>query len=331
MRPDTTKWLVVLLGLILGLLAGPGLRVGLSYAESESRGIELLTRATKTYEAGAYGDAAALIEAAFKAGLTGETAARAILLRAEINEKNGALARALQDYSNALWMDVLGAQDRQAAANGKERVMAAMGLNSPAAPAPRPQQRSVVSNASSSSSSVAPEAHADSSSAGVFGYFSGIFGSSDAKPEASPAQPQPQQSAQAPAVAGAKPAPAPKKSADKAPPKAAPAKAAPAKVAQASKPAATKASLQPASALSVASGPEGFLIVFGTANSEASGRATAKSIKAQLSDILVNRMVDVAPKGAGFLVQAGPYKTKSSALALCSAMSQRGVPCQVTP
>ena len=326
MRPDTIRWLVVFLGLTLGFLAGPGLRVSPSYAESESRGIELLTRATKTYEAGAYGDAAALIEAAFKAGLTGETAARAILLRAQINEKNGALARALQDYSNALWMDVLGAQDRQRAANGKERMMAAMGLGSPSAPAPRPA-RSVVSDASSSSSSssIAPDAHADGSAGGVFSYFGGIFGSSESKPEAAPAQPQ--QSAQASAASGAKPAAAPQKSADKAP-----AKAAPAKVAQASKPPAAQASLQPASALSVASGPEGFLIVFGTASNEAAGRATAKSIKAQLSDILVNRDIEVAPKGGGsFRVQAGPYKTKSSAMALCSAMSQRGIPCQVTP
>ncbi len=324
MQPDTDKWLVVLLGLILGILAGPVLRVGSAHAESsDSKGIELMTRATKTYEAGAYGDSAALIEAAFKAGLTGETAARAILLRAQINEKNGALARALQDYSNALWMDVLGAQDRRRAADGKERVMAAMGLSSPAPAAPAPRPQPVV--ASAAPSSAPPVQHAEASSGGVLSYFSGIFGSSEAKPE--PAAAQPQRSAQP--SSDAKPSAAPQKNADKAP-----AKPTPVKVANASKPASAsaQAAAQPASALSVAEGPEGFLIVFGTASNESSGRTTAKNIKAELSDILINRNIDVARKsGGGFQVQAGPYKTKKSALALCSVMAQRGVPCQVMP
>jgi hypothetical protein len=114
-------------------------------------------------------------------------------------------------------------------------------------------------------------------------------------------------------------------------PSQAPAK--PVKVAHA-KPArvATQASDQPASALSVAAAPGGVLIVFGSASSEASGRTTAKTIKAQLSDILINRQLDVTPRGnGGFQIQAGPYNAKSSALALCSAIKQRGVQCQVTP
>jgi hypothetical protein len=97
-------------------------------------------------------------------------------------------------------------------------------------------------------------------------------------------------------------------------------------------PAAAQASDEPASALSVASAPGGVLIVFGSASSEASGRATAKNIKAQLSDILINRQLDVTPRAnGGFQIQAGPYNAKSSAVALCSAIKQRGVPCQVTP
>jgi hypothetical protein len=61
--------------------------------------------------------------------------------------------------------------------------------------------------------------------------------------------------------------------------------------------------------------------VFGSASSEASGHATAKNIKAQLSDILIHWELDVTPRAnAGFQVQAGPYNAKSSALALCTAI-----------
>ena len=132
MRPTGIRSLVVVLGLSLGIMAGPTLEVGNASAQSnQGRGLELLSRATKSYEAGAYSDAAETIDSAFKAGLTGELAARAILLRAEINERSGALAKAFQDYSNALWMETLPPADRKKASEGKDRVMAAMGLSSP--------------------------------------------------------------------------------------------------------------------------------------------------------------------------------------------------------
>ena len=130
------------------------------------------------------------------------------------------------------------------------------------------------------------------------GFFSGMFGGSESKPAPPPPAEEAPQSGQ----------PAPVQSAP------------------------AQASEQPASALSVTSAPGGVLIVFGSASSEASGRATAKNIKAQLSDILINRQLDVTPRGnGGFQIQAGPYNAKSSAVAICSAIKQRGIPCQVTP
>jgi hypothetical protein len=76
----------------------------------------------------------------------------------------------------------------------------------------------------------------------------------------------------------------------------------------------------------------GFLIVFGPAASEAAGQTKARQIKAQLADILVSRELDVeANPAGGYRIVAGPYKVKNSALALCSAMKQRGVTCEVTP
>ncbi len=356
MRLTGIKWLFVLLGLAVGIMAGPTLEIGGASAESNpGRGIELLSRATKSYEAGAYADASELIEFAFKAGLTGELAARAILLRAEINERNGATAKALQDYSNALWMDTLRPAERKLASEGKERVMASMGLSSAqagtaAAPAasgsssggvsgfitgvftgpentpapPRPAQDS--QQPLRQASMAAEPAASGSSSSGVLGFFSGVFGGSESKPAPPPPAEVAQQAVQPAPVQSAPATPPPQKT----PPQT---QAKPVKVAHAKPaPAAAQGSDQPASALSVASGPGGILIVFGSASSEASGRAAAKNIKAQLSDILIHRELDVTPRAnGGFQIQAGPYNAKSSALALCSAIKQRGVPCQVTP
>ncbi len=305
MRFAGIKWLFVALGLSLAIVAGPSLGIGA--ANAQSGGLELLSRATKSYEAGAYSDAAGLVDSAFKAGLTGELAARAILLRGEINERGGAYAKALQDYSNALWMETLPAADRKKATEGKERVMAAMGLNS----------SSAVTQASATS---AAPATSGSSSSGVFGFLSGVFSGSEAAQPPRPAETQQNtQASSPPADAAASQPKAPNKAAAK-----------PVKVAHA-KPAA-QASAEPSSSLSVSAASGEYLIVFGSANSEASGRSTAKALKAQVSDILVHRELDVAQRaGGGFQIQAGPYKTKSPAIALCSAMQQRGVQCRVTP
>ena len=198
-------------------MAGPTLGIGGASAESNpGRGVELLSRAHKSYEAGAYADASELIKSAFKAGLTGELAARAILLRAEINERNGAPAKALQDYSNALWMDSLRPAERKLASEGKERVMASMGLssagssaqassaapsagsssgvsgfftsvftgpeNTPAPPRPAEEPQQTFKQASMA----AEPAASGSSSSGVLGFFSGMFGGSESKPAPPP-------------------------------------------------------------------------------------------------------------------------------------------------
>jgi sporulation related protein len=359
------RWLAVVLGLGLGIMAGsalPALEIGKARAESnQGRGLELLSRAAKSYEAGSYSDAAEQIDSAFKAGLSGELAARAILLRAEINERSGASAKALQDYSNALWMEALSAADRKKASDGKERVLASMGLNSGGAsgaswqasaqsggpssgvsgfftgvfsgaentaPPPRPAEEAPRPASALVSTASAAATQSGSSSGGVWGFFSGVFSGAENPPPPPPAVAEAQQSAEPPAPAPVQPATAaPQKTPSKAPAK--PTKVAHAKPAPA---AAASASAQPASALSVASAAGEILIVFSAASSEAAGRATAKNIKAQLSDILLARELDVTPRASGgFQVQAGPYKSKSSALALCAAMQKRGVPCKVTP
>ena len=67
MRLTGIKRLLVLLGLILGIIAGPALRIGGASADSNpGRGVELLSRAHKSYEAGAYTDASELIRLCFQ-------------------------------------------------------------------------------------------------------------------------------------------------------------------------------------------------------------------------------------------------------------------------
>ena len=169
MRLTGIKWIFVCLGLSLGIMAVPTLGIGAAGAESnQGRGVELLSRATKSYEAGAYSDALGLIDSAFKVGLTGDLAARAILLRAEINERNGEPAKALQDYSNAIWMESLPPAERKKASEGKERVLASMGLTS--------------QGASSAQASMTPATQSGSSSSGVSGFITGVFGGSEKTP-----------------------------------------------------------------------------------------------------------------------------------------------------
>ena len=308
MRLTFIKCFAVVLGLSLPAAAGLVLETGAARAETnQSAGVELLSRAQKSYEAGAYSDAAAQIESAFKAGLTGEMAARAILLRAEVNEKSGALAMAFQDYSNAVWMETLPPAEMKKATAGKERVKVALGLESSGTPG--------------AAQAAAPQS--GESQNGVFGFISGVFGGSGSQPAQQPAEAV--ANAQPPAAVPAQPVPATARQAA-----ASQAAAKPVKVAHAKSAPPAHASAQPTSALSV-SEPGEILIVFGSASSEASGHATAKSIKAKLADIFVHRDLDVAAKpGGSFQIQAGPYPKKSSALALCSAIKERGIQCHVT-
>ncbi len=351
MRAPRIAQLLLVFALILGTSAGaPGLW-GSAFAESaDGRGVEAFSRAVKAYEAGDLNVAAGAVDEAMQAGLSKELTARAIHLRAHISERSGALARALQDYSTALWMDTLPQSERKVAQEGKQRVIAAMGLND-------------YSPGGAKQASAAPEAAPQSASGGGWGVFN-MFGSSNPAPPpvpAPPPEPAPQSSSgggwgmfnvfgssnPAPPAPTAPPVQAP----EPAPPSAAstsasavltrkqaaanpPKPAAPPKAARTERPRAQPpvriAAIQPAA--TPVSSASGFMILFGQAGSEGAGRTRAHQIKAALADILVNREVEVeAGADGGYHVVAGPYKAKAAALALCSAMKQRGVACQVTP
>ncbi len=321
---------LLLCAVSLGIAAGAGQLLGTAFAAAaDGRGVEAFSRAVKAYDDGDWNAAAGHVDEAMQAGLPKDLTARAIHLRAHINEHSGAFARALQDYSTALWMDTLPQGERKVAQEGKQRVIAAMGLNS--------------SQPGGAQASMAPEPAPQSSSGGGWSMF-GVFGSS--KPAPPPPAPPP-----APAAAEAQaPEPAAPRAATSAsgvltrpkPAEARSAKAAPAPAptvraalaAKARPPAPVRiASLQPAATpISTTAGAGGFMILFGSAGSEAAGQSKAHQIKTVLADILVNRQLEVeAGAAGGYQIVAGPYKVKSSALAVCSAIKQRGVSCQVTP
>ena len=358
MRAPGITQLLLACALILGIAAG----TGTAAAESaDGLGVDAFSRAVSAYESGDWNGAAAAIDDAMKAGLSKDLQARAMNLRAHIDEHSGALARALQDYSTALWMDTLPQSERKDAQEGKRRVIAAMGLNSYTAGAKHanatPDEAPQASSGGSSwsmfnvfgSSSPAPQPapvpapppaqSAQSSSGGTMWGMFNVFGSSNPAPEPAPAPPP----AQTAAVASTSAA-APATSASRIVTRAKPATVA---VAKPPKPAAVPrpmqavtpkpqppvrmAAIQPAAAPAAASAAGGFMIVFGSAPSEGAGRARAGQIKAALADILVSRTVDVEAGASGYQIVAGPYKTKAAAAALCGAMRQRGVSCQVAP
>jgi cell division septation protein DedD len=307
--------LFILAGLSLGLCTCAMSPEAHVYAETQgSSGLALLTRAAKAYDAGAYTDALATIEEAFKAGLDNELAARAILLRAQSEEKSGQLARALSDYSSALWMQNLPSSEKPKAAAGKERVMAAMGLNSPS---DRPQ------TASAAASNASAQAAQGSSSGGIFGVFGGLFGSSKDTPPPKAGEAQTSWQTSTTATIDATAADEPK----------------PARAKRKVQAAATAATIQPVAtakhapqpAKEAASTAGGYHIDFGAANSKAAAATKAQQIKAKLADILVHRelLVQADAEGA-FRIIAGPYKAQSAANALCSEVKRRGVHCEVT-
>ncbi len=155
---------LLLCALSLGIAAGGGLPLGTALAASEDgRGVEAFSQAVKAYDDGDWNAAAGHVDEAMQAGLSTELTARAIHLRAHIHEHSGALARALQDYSTAIWMDTLPQSERKVALEGKQRVIAAMGLNS--------------SQGGSAQARAAPEPAPQSSSGSMWSMFD-VFGSS---------------------------------------------------------------------------------------------------------------------------------------------------------
>lgn len=174
-----------------------------------------LAEASKMMEQGIPVKAIEIIDAALSSGkLPNESSAKALLMRAQAQEKLNKLAFALADYNSALWMEGLSASDKAQAEQGRDRIDRKLGVVAEAAKKePAPDENKVARTPTSTTPEAnAKAAPAEQHSGGIGNFFSGLFGSSEAAP--APQQPEPQQ---AKPVAAVKPAAAAKPGREKPP------------------------------------------------------------------------------------------------------------------
>lgn len=134
------RFLCIVLTFIVSLAVSVPLVVT-AYAQNPTAS---LTQAAKLLEQGQAEQSIQLINRTLKTGdVPSNLAAKAILLRAQAQEKLGKHAFALADYNSALWMQDLSDYDRRFAEQGRRRIMANLGVsrrNAQAASAqPQPQ------------------------------------------------------------------------------------------------------------------------------------------------------------------------------------------------
>jgi hypothetical protein len=178
-----------------------------------------LTEASKMLEKGIPVKAIELIDAALGSGkLPPESAAKALLMRAQAQEKLSKLAFALADYNSALWMEGLSAADKAQAEQGRDRISGKLGIAEPAKKPPASGGRSKADEDTAARTPTAtswdtnvkssPSEQRTGGTGGIGSVFSGIFGSSE--PAQEPRQAKPVAAAKPAAVARAeqvKPAP----------------------------------------------------------------------------------------------------------------------------
>lgn len=154
-----------------------------------------LTQASKLLEQGEATQSIALIDRTLKTGdVPSNLAAKAMLLRAQAQERLGKHAFALADYNSALWMQDLSAYDRGLAEQGRQRIMAQLGVDGKQQAEPAKQ---VVSAQSWGTEIKTTET--EKRTGGIGSIFSGVFGafSSDRKVEEPRSQPANAQSVSA--------------------------------------------------------------------------------------------------------------------------------------
>jgi hypothetical protein len=325
-----------------------------------------LAEANKLMQRGGYSKAIEMIEAALRSGkIPSDLAARALLMRAEANEKLDRTAFALADYNQALWMESLTAADRKKAEDGRARVMKSLGAASPpgaspavpanaAAPArqaePPPQ---VTANAATGRPAEAPtqvrETPSEERTGGIGSIFGGLFGSSSTagpreetavRPGTAVIAPSPEADGPQPFRTPASPRAAAAPSAER-PPAAnlarppAPSAARP-PAAAAGRPSSPPASLAQAQVTPAAKPPEkgNFSIQFAALLEEDKAIYEADRIGKRFGADLNGRtptlmIVPTSDGGTLYKVVAGPYETKLESQATCELLKAKGVSCMV--
>jgi len=311
----------VLAVVLASFTAGP------AYAQSPEI-TAALTEASKLLQRGGYVKVIEIIDTTLRSGkIQSDLAAKALLMRAEANEKLGRTAFALADYNSAVWMQGLSATDRKRAEEGYSRVMKGLGVaDRPSEPAPASASREAPAQPSAPASTSPGRARAPASwntgvqeepseerTGGAGSIFSGLFGSSS--------KPKQEASSTAAAVATTAPAPEPR-----------PTKVGPPKVA--AKPSPVAASQPPASAAARAPEAGSFNIQFAALAEEDKAIGEADRIGKKFAADLNGRtpslsIVPTSDGGTLYKVVAGPFETKGEGVAVCELLKTKGLSCMV--
>ncbi|WP_125461564.1 MULTISPECIES: SPOR domain-containing protein [Rhodomicrobium] len=267
-----------------------------------------------------------IINQTLKSGeLPPELAAKALLMRAQAQEKVGKQAYALADYNQALWMQGLSANDKALAEKGRDRVLGKLGVNTKtveAAPAPAPAAAEPAGGkprAAQTWDTDVQTTPSEQRTGGIGSIFSGIFGSSDSK--AAEVKPQPEQQRARPAAS--------------APPTAAPVQRAARPQAPANQPPpkiiATVDTAGAAPARADAGG--NFAIQFAALLSEDGAISEVNRIAKRYGGDLGGRSASVkiaetADGGTLYKVIAAPYN-RSEGTAICELLKTKGVACML--
>ena len=288
----------------------------------------MLTEASKMLDKGVPVKAIELIDSAMRSGqLPAEMSAKALLMRAQAQEKLGKQAFALADYNSALWMEGLSAADKKQAEQGRDRISGKLGVSEPATKQAASGARANAGEdtaARTPTSASVKSTPSEQRTGGIGSVFSGIFGSS----EAAPAPEEPQQAKPAaepqqakPAVA-AKPAPAIK-----------PERVKPTPV-KAEKPARVAAA-EPVSPVAAPSG-EGsgkFGIQFAALHSEDGAISEVQRIAKKYGSELAGRspavkIIGTNDGGTLYKIVAEPYE-RGEATAICELLKTKNLSCMI--
>lgn len=264
-----------------------------------------LTEASKLMQKGGYLKAIETIDYAMRAGnVPSELAAKALLMRAEANEKLGRGAFAFADYNSALWMQGLSESDRKRAEAGHDRVQKSLGVASDAG---------AGDQTASTQSGGAVREQGAGGTGGIGGFFSNLFSSKPrqepaaaaavvtAAPEPAPPEPQPQASHSAPKKAQ--------------------------RHAQAARPATPAATAKPSES-------GNFAIQLAAVAEEDKAIAEADRLAKRHRDDLGGRtpslmIVPTADGGTLYKIVLAPYETRGEGLAACELLKTKGLSCMV--
>ena len=316
-----------LAGLILALFIG-GASAGAVFAQP-AEVTAALTEASKVLQKGGYAKAIEIIDGVLRGGkVPADLAAKALLMRAEANEKLGRSAFALADYNSAIWMQGLSATDRKRAEAGYARVQKGLGVSTPAADPGGPASTGSTSGAPQNQAwntnvqQRAPAAEQQSSGggpAGIGNFFGKLFGSSSSQQ-----RPAPEQAAPPATAAVVTQAPEPPQ-----PPKAAPKKAAAPTVA---------VSRSAASTTTAATGkpPESgnFAIQLAAVAEEDKAIAETDRIAKKYGADLGGRspslmIVPTSDGGTLYKIVAAPFESRGEGQAICELLKTKGASCMV--